>query len=1224
MAKTKKDALRQINVKPEVTAGGSLIEQTQVVASPAIDVGRIPAPTGLTLLSTTIARSTQSPMAYINVSWNPPVSITPEYYEVEYGKQSDWNGTDFNNPQRIRANTNDAALLADANTAYFVRVRAVYRSTVSIWTDTLSVTTAIDTTPPPNFTSTSANFVNGDLVVTWSYTTIPNNFKHAAITVWNAGRTVLYGTFTDATGRFVWREADNLAASSGVGVTSVSVDIVPVSWAATSGTTTTIAASSTAPNAVTTLAFDFDTGDLNISWVNPTNAPFKYVEVSIYRDNTAVTLYRVITTSANRTTWTVDNNFADSARVGGSPSPDPSVYVVVRVVGWLNQVSTNVTGTATKAVPSTPGGLTSTWASDAGLAGADIVLSWNGVSNIKDYEVSVNSTVIGFITDTRYLYTYNQNVTQNGGVGDPTLSISIRARDRLHQFSTAATLNAVNAAPNVSNVTINTQPGFSTIGAYIAFTSKVLDFKDIIWTAKIGTTTIATITTEDTIVVFPNLASGTYTIEAQVRDLFNQSSAAAISAPMILDALTIEDLRQETIYTDSIGSTDAQLAPLKDDNRASGGRTYTSPSTAGQWARWTRFERPLIDRYRTITLAFANGTGTARWYIRTSTDLTTWRYFAGPMSISPTSVATMAEVANEADARSGFIDSSFYGNSTLYSRINLPSIVEARYVEVWHSSSGSSQTYTLNEFYPRRLVQSDDIEAESIRAINIAAGAITADKITVTTLAAIQTSTGTLVINSGGHIRSGMTAYDTGVGYYFDNNGGTPRFSIGNSGGTKLLWDGTNLTLQGSGLIIRTAANNQRVQLTSAGLYGYNSSNVEQFRIQSSDGKAIAGAGAVQLDADGFSIFTGTLSSIESYRSLKIIRGSKTIFNVYGYEDFSSWSATLINAYPVGNTSTNHSIISIAAARGDNVIGAQLDIVSGGRDDGVPYILVKATQLRLGTTLFGRVAFTDAADGWLRVNNDSDYTNGVYIVGNQTVTNRVNFGSTLLNYLPAQDGSDWSTKGTITLNADTHSSILFHDTGNRVDAIIGGGGSIRFGYNIGFGNPTGEFAFSANIFGEGAVATASQRVRIISTGDNTGHYPLVVTNLANNSSLFHIQSQNSSTAVGFLAATAWTYSSDERLKEDIKDLATQKAKFKQLKPKSFKYIGTAKESIGFTAQDMQAIYPELVEEVSDGINEPTLGIKTTDLIPILVKEVQELEEEVENLKTELAKLKDKK
>ncbi len=94
------------------------------------------------------------------------------------------------------------------------------------------------------------------------------------------------------------------------------------------------------------------------------------------------------------------------------------------------------------------------------------------------------------------------------------------------------------------------------------------------------------------------------------------------------------------------------------------------------------------------------------------------------------------------------------------------------------------------------------IANNAISTPKIVVGAVTADRISVATLSAISAdmghlTAGDIVLPSGGFIRSGQTAYDTGTGFYLGNDSGTPKFSIGNSAGDKLTWDGSTLAITG-------------------------------------------------------------------------------------------------------------------------------------------------------------------------------------------------------------------------------------------------------------------------------------------------------------------------------------------------------------------------------------------------------------------------------------------
>ena len=91
-----------------------------------------------------------------------------------------------------------------------------------------------------------------------------------------------------------------------------------------------------------------------------------------------------------------------------------------------------------------------------------------------------------------------------------------------------------------------------------------------------------------------------------------------------------------------------------------------------------------------------------------------------------------------------------------------------------------------------------------IRSAHIAPRAVSAGQINVQNLESVQQQTGSLritgslTLDANGSISSGQTAYNTGVGYWLDNAGATPRFSLGNSGGQHLTWDGTTLAITGS------------------------------------------------------------------------------------------------------------------------------------------------------------------------------------------------------------------------------------------------------------------------------------------------------------------------------------------------------------------------------------------------------------------------------------------
>jgi hypothetical protein len=92
-------------------------------------------------------------------------------------------------------------------------------------------------------------------------------------------------------------------------------------------------------------------------------------------------------------------------------------------------------------------------------------------------------------------------------------------------------------------------------------------------------------------------------------------------------------------------------------------------------------------------------------------------------------------------------------------------------------------------------ITADKIQANAITAAKILAGAVTADKITVSSLSSISANFGTVVINAGGSLSSGQTAYNTGVGFWLQG-GATPKFSMVTANGASFLCDPVNNILK--------------------------------------------------------------------------------------------------------------------------------------------------------------------------------------------------------------------------------------------------------------------------------------------------------------------------------------------------------------------------------------------------------------------------------------------
>lgn len=83
---------------------------------------------------------------------------------------------------------------------------------------------------------------------------------------------------------------------------------------------------------------------------------------------------------------------------------------------------------------------------------------------------------------------------------------------------------------------------------------------------------------------------------------------------------------------------------------------------------------------------------------------------------------------------------------------------------------------------------------------------------------------GNITLGTTNYVKGGQTDYDTGTGFFLGYSGAAYKFSIGNSSGTKLTWDGTSLSVQGgtiTGALIQTASSGKRIVMTSSGITLY-------------------------------------------------------------------------------------------------------------------------------------------------------------------------------------------------------------------------------------------------------------------------------------------------------------------------------------------------------------------------------------------------------------------
>jgi len=100
---------------------------------------------------------------------------------------------------------------------------------------------------------------------------------------------------------------------------------------------------------------------------------------------------------------------------------------------------------------------------------------------------------------------------------------------------------------------------------------------------------------------------------------------------------------------------------------------------------------------------------------------------------------------------------------------------------------------------------------------------------------------------------------------------------------------------------------------------------------------------------------------------------------------------------------------------------------------------------------------------------------------------------------------------------------------------------------------------------------------------------------------------------GDVIANAYYYLSDIRKKENVTNIENSLSKILQLQGISYNLKDEEDKRMGFSAQDLQKVYPELVKEGSDGY----LSIDGTGLIAPLVEAIKEQQKKIEELEEKI-------
>ena len=281
--------------------------------------------------------------------------------------------------------------------------------------------------------------------------------------------------------------------------------------------------------------------------------------------------------------------------------------------------------------------------------------------------------------------------------------------------------------------------------------------------------------------------------------------------------------------------------------------------------------------------------------------------------------------------------------------------------------------------------------------------------------------------------------------------------------------------------------------------------------------------------------------------------------------------------------------------------------------------LSAADNLDITVDPSGTGIFKIAGDAQLQAQGDlrfadSDSSNYVAFQGASTISSNVTWT------LPAADGTANQaivTNASGILSFATVQPIVADETASAVthyvivNAATSGAmtspkvSSTKLTYQPSTGN------LSSTLFTGSASATATTL-----TTTNSTFYPTFVSSNTTTTNQAHqvATAFNFNASTGTLTSTIVTASSDERLKENVRPIADALSKVLQLSGVLFNRIGQTDDEIGYIAQQVEKIIPQVIHTDADGMKSLAYG----NLVALLGEAIKEQQQQIEELKGRIA------
>lgn len=270
--------------------------------------------------------------------------------------------------------------------------------------------------------------------------------------------------------------------------------------------------------------------------------------------------------------------------------------------------------------------------------------------------------------------------------------------------------------------------------------------------------------------------------------------------------------------------------------------------------------------------------------------------------------------------------------------------------------------------------------------------------------------------------------------------------------------------------------------------------------------------------------------------------------------------------------------------------------------------------------------FAPAADNWAVATNGAERvrvdSSGRVGIGITNPSTRLDLGTNANGsaFFTTTNGTDanlqlsFATQLAIITNGGGSGSLAFQTGGNFERMRITSGGLVGINTSGGGGQlhvNSNSASFTTLALNTGAAGDAGNTcIECVKTDNNTTS--------GQNFIEFYINSNTGSGKIAANGASAAAFAtfSDERLKENIEDLPSQLDNILALRPVEFDYKNGSGHQIGFIAQEVEQVYPDLIGEDGDYLVLADLNKNDARLI----KAFQELAAKVEALEAKVQAL----